>query len=179
MVVETSPDNYQVWIHANRSISLDEKRYWLKRLKSDPGADPHNRWGRCPGFRNRKEKYRTNSGGYPLAKLVWIDWKHRAYIPETETSSLLPKTQPLSHLPLMGGVCHNLPISRCQYERGDASATDFAYALALIRRGADDDCVRHCLLTERMDWANHGTPKRKEAYLNRSIRRARNIALST
>jgi hypothetical protein len=179
MVVETSPDNYQVWIHANRSIPLDEKRYWLKRLKSDPGADPHNRWGRCPGFRNRKEKYRTNSGRYPLAKLIWIDWKHRASIPEPETSPLLPKTPPLSHLPLMGGVCHNFPISRSQYERENGSATDFAYALALIRRGADDNCVRQRLLTERVNWTTHGTPKRKDAYLNRSIRRARHIARST
>lgn len=82
MVVETSPGNYQVWIHSNRSLNLDEKRYWLKRLHSDPGADPHNRWGRCPGFRNRKEKHRTPSGQYPLAKLIWVDWKHQATIPE-------------------------------------------------------------------------------------------------
>jgi len=55
MVVETSPGNFQVWIHAHRPLSLEEKRYWLKILKSDPGAGPCNRWGRCPGFRNRKK----------------------------------------------------------------------------------------------------------------------------
>jgi len=55
MVVETSSGNYQVWIHSDRPLSLDEKRYWLKRLHNDPGADRNNRWGRYPGFRNRKK----------------------------------------------------------------------------------------------------------------------------
>ncbi len=74
MVVETSPRNYQVWIRSQRPLSLDEKRYWLKRMGSDPGADPNDRWGRCPGFRNRKDKYGSESGRYPLARLIWIDW---------------------------------------------------------------------------------------------------------
>jgi len=81
MVVETSPDNYQVWIHSNRFLSIAEKRYWLKKLCNDPGADPNNRWGRCPGFRNRKEKHKDSKGGYPLAKLIWVDWKNKALIP--------------------------------------------------------------------------------------------------
>ena len=37
MIVETSPQNYQVWIRSQRQLSLSEKRYWLKRLGSDPG----------------------------------------------------------------------------------------------------------------------------------------------
>ncbi|EMS81501.1 DNA-primase RepB domain-containing protein [Desulfotignum phosphitoxidans] len=81
MVIETSPGNYQVWIHSSRPLDLAEKRYWLEKMHSDPGADPKNRWGRCPGFRNRKEKHKTPSGQYPLAKLVWVDWKRQANIP--------------------------------------------------------------------------------------------------
>ena len=56
MVVETSPENYQVWIHSNRYLSLNEKKFWLKKLDNDRCADTNNRWGRCPGFRNRKDK---------------------------------------------------------------------------------------------------------------------------
>lgn len=81
MIVETSPGNYQVWIHSSRKLTLDEKRYWLKKLRSDPGADPNDRWGRCPGFRNRKQKHREPGGGYPLARLIWIDWARMARIP--------------------------------------------------------------------------------------------------
>ena len=179
MVVETSPDNYQAWIHAHRPLPLDEKRYWLKRLKSDPGADPSNRWGRSPGFRNRKKKYRDASGKYPLARLIWIDWKRNAYIPKPKTTQHLPIRTYLSPQPLEGGVCHAVKIFRHQYERGNESATDFAYAMAIIRRGGDDNDVRHRLLAERTDWSHHDSSRRKEAYLKRSIQRARGIVEST
>ena len=59
MVVETSPQNFQVWVHSIRPLSLVKKRYWLKKLLDDPGTYPNNRWGRCPGFRNCKDKYRN------------------------------------------------------------------------------------------------------------------------
>ena len=81
MIVETSRENYQVWVHSFRPLSLEEKRHWLKRLNSDPGTDPNNRWGRCPGFRNRKSKHRDTTGGYPLSKLLWIDWGCQADVP--------------------------------------------------------------------------------------------------
>jgi hypothetical protein len=92
MIVETSKRNYQVGVHSSRPLLLKEKRYWLKKLHCDPGADPHNRWGRCPGFRNRKDKYRGPTGDYPLSKLIWIDWRRRADIPHV---SINPPDRPL------------------------------------------------------------------------------------
>ena len=179
MVVETSPSNYQVWVHASRPLPLSEKRYWLKRLKSDPGADPSNRWGRCPGFRNRKKKHLDPSGGYPLARLVWIDWKNKAHIPELKSTKATVKKPFFSPKPLEGGVCQNLKISRLKYERGDESATDFAYAVALFRKGLDLHAVLKCLITERTNWQNHADPKRKNAYLKRTLQRAKHIVEST
>jgi hypothetical protein len=101
MVVETSPRNFQVWIHSHNPLTLDEKRYWLKRLGSDPGADPNNRWGRCPGFRNCKDKHRNEQGRYPLSRLIWIDWARRAQIPAIPFKQCRPHAQPLSHPPPM------------------------------------------------------------------------------
>jgi hypothetical protein len=60
MVIETSPGNFQVWIHSANALSINDKKYWLQKLCSDPGAHPNGRWGRCPGFRNRKEIYRNS-----------------------------------------------------------------------------------------------------------------------
>jgi RepB DNA-primase N-terminal domain/RepB DNA-primase C-terminal helical domain len=169
MVVETSPGNYQVWIHTSRSLSLNEKRYWLKRLHSDPGADPHNRWGRCPGFRNRKQKHRTSSGQYPLAKLVWVDWKNKANIPEPRLN--LPKKNTFTHQP-QGGVCHKNTLNRIDYEKGDESATDFAYALALCRNGFSQIEIFQRIIAERRNWNNHKGPKKIENYLNRTVMKA-------
>ena len=174
MVVETSPGNYQVWIRSDRPISLEEKRYWLHRLKSDPGADPNGRWGRCPGFRNRKEVHRRPDGGYPLSRLIWIDWKRSASIPLSGHHHPMQTTERIPPQPLLGGVCRN-NINRSDYDREDPSATDFAYALALARRNATDEQIKTRILSERTDWRNHrGEPSRR-AYLDRTIAKARAI----
>ncbi len=162
MVAETSPGNYQVWIHSAGALPLEEKRHWLRKLHSDPGADPNNRWGRCPGFRNRKEKYRDAEGRYPLAKLVWIDWKELAQIPD-----------PFSHLPR--GVYQYSNLSRSDCLRGDESVTDFSYAVALMRRGYSNDEVEACLRRERTNWKNHSGERRMQHCLDRTVRRARNV----
>jgi len=173
--VETSNNNYQLWIHSRRPLSLKEKRYWLKKLNSDPGADPKNRWGRCPGFRNRKNKHRNSTGGYPLAKLIWIDWRSLVDIPKISTPQ--GPLQKFPHQPTQGGVCQHRQISRSNYQRADESATDFAYAIALFRRGYTAQFVRHGILSERKNWENHSGEKRKQHYLERTIKRAKSIAL--
>jgi len=171
MVVETSPGNYQVWIHSVRPLAIEEKRYWLKRLHSDPGADPNHRWGRCPGFRNRKKKHMDIQGGYPLARLVWVDWRHAAVIPSCDLPAVAeaPSFSPLPQ----GGVCHyRKNIARQDYSRGDESATDFAYALALARRNFSEQQIRDCIITERQNWQNHQGKKRRNDYICRTVAKA-------
>ena len=174
MVVETSPANYQIWIHSARSLTIDEKRFWLPKMHNDPGADPHYRFGRCPGFRNRKEKYRTSSGDYPLARLIWVDWMRRAQIPQLSSESSRG-THLLSPQPPEGGVCHSPPVTRRDYERFDESATDFSYVLALMRRGYSDHDVKMRIITERRIWNNHKGQRKINDYLDRTIRKARYI----
>jgi hypothetical protein len=174
MVVETSPQNYQIWIRSQRPLSLDEKRYWLKRMGSDPGADPNNRWGRCPGFRNRKDKHRSVQGKYPLARLIWIDWATEAQIPETTLNESVTG-KPLSHQPQRGIVCCKKDIRRSDYERCGESETDFSYALALARRAYPESDIRNRILAERTNWHSHRGVRRTELYLDRTIRRAKTI----
>jgi len=176
MVVETSHQNYQIWIRSQRPLSLDEKRYWLKRLGSDPGAAPNNRWGRCPGFRNRKDKHRSAGGQYPLARLIWIDWSTEAQIPH---AIIEVPDAPFSHQPRRGFVCLKNKICRSDYERGGESETDFAYALALARRGHGEHVIRTRILSERTNWDNHAGDRRIDLYLDRTIRRAKAIIEKT
>jgi hypothetical protein len=163
MVIETSPQNFQVWIHSANALSLTDKQYWLQKLCNDPGAHPNGRWGRCPGFRNRKEIYRNYKNQYPLCKLIWVDWKYQPNIPK-----------PLSNQP-WGGVCQNSPISRLDYVTNDPSATDFSYALALIRRGFTDLQIEELIRMERVDFSNHQGEKKTNQYIERTIYRARQI----
>ena len=46
-----------------------------------------------------------------------------------------PSTFPIS--PWRGGVCHLPVFPRSHYDRGDESATNFAFSMALFRRGLD------------------------------------------
>lgn len=178
MVVETSPGNFQVWIHSLRSLTLPEKSFWLKKLRSDPAAHPHNRWGRCPGFRNRKDKYRAPQGEYPLARLIWVDWIRRANIPALP-QTIPPPQKPLSLPSPRGAVCHHKAIARRDYLRPNESQTDFAYALALLRRGYSDLQIRERLLNERTSWENHHGERKRNLYLERTIRRAKEIIENT
>jgi len=163
MVIETSPGNFQIWIHSANALSLNDKKFWLQRLCSDPGAHPKNRWGRCPGFRNRKEIYRDSNNKYPLCRLIWIDWRNLANIPKA-----------FSHHP-RGGVCHNSHLSRMDYIKKDPSATDFSYALALIRHGFTDEEIENRIKMERFDFKNHCGEKRQQHYLKTTIQNARKI----
>ena len=156
-------------------MSLKEKRYWLKKLHSDPGADPNNRWGRCPGFRNRKNKHRHSTGAYPLSRLFWIDWRYQAEIPDTLMNTSGNELKDFSPQPPEGGVCRLQDITRANYARDDELATDFAYAIALFRRGYNAQFVRDCILSERSDWKNHIGERRVSHYLNRTIERAKII----
>lgn len=173
LVVETSPANYQVWIRLSTPLSLADKRYCLKKFRSDPGADPNMRWGRCPGFRNRKSKYKDKQGGYPLSRLIWIDWKKEA-VPTMKQQAAKGRKCLFPPQPL-GGVCHHKRIKRSNYEKGDESATDFAYILALIRRGYHESEIRNRILLERKNWLNHGNELKMKSYLDTTIKKAWSI----
>ncbi len=174
MVVETSNRNFQVWIHSSRPLSLEEKRYWLKKLHSDPGADPNNRWGRCPGFRNRKDKYRCSHGTYPLSRLIWVDWRCQADIPRIRSANPHTASDTLC-LSFPEQKCRPKGIFRINYERGDESATDFAFALALFRNGYDECSIEQRIRSQRSNWKNHSGDKKMNLYLKRTIRRAKQV----
>jgi hypothetical protein len=177
MVVETSPDNYQVWIRSERLLAVEEKSHWLKKMDSDPGASPRHRWGRAPGFRNRKEKYEDN-GRYPLARLIWVDWKGRAEVPEVELPKQDIGQNSWQAVPKADGAMPgSLPV-RSDFERGDNSRTDFAYALALMRHGVSRDEIEQRIRSERSDWRHHEGERSMSSYFKRTMDRAQDIISS-
>jgi hypothetical protein len=107
-----------------------------------------------------------------LAKLVWVDWKRQANIPEIKLSPCSQKA--FSHQP-RGGVCHKNNITRPLYDKGNESATDFAYALALYRRGFIRTEIYNRIIQERQDWRNHAGEQKKIHYLTRTLLKAEKI----
>ena len=75
----------------------------------------------------------------------------------------------------LGYYRNNLQHSRSHYEKGDDSATDFAYAIALFRQGFSSSEVSQKIVAERQNWKNHASPCKKEKYLNRTLTKAYQI----
>jgi len=181
LIVESSPGNHQVWIRSRRPLDDLEKRAWLSTLGSDPGAAPRTRWGRLAGFANTKAKHQRPDGSYPLARLLWVQYdavdvpvlapdvverptRARAFIvvKEEEKKRIRPSD-----------VSSFLDLPRRQaYERGDESAQDLAWCLALMRRGLTNAEVAGHLHTAReaVGWGGHHD---HDDYVARTVEKAR------
>jgi hypothetical protein len=72
-VVETSPDSFQAWLRHEQPLSKDLGTIAAKTLAEEFGADRSaadwRRFGRAPGFTNRKPQHRNALGFYPFAQL--------------------------------------------------------------------------------------------------------------
>lgn len=69
-VVETSPENYQVWVKAERPLGPETRKRIARHLcdlaSGDPASVDAKHYGRLAGFTNRKEKYRGPDGRFPF-----------------------------------------------------------------------------------------------------------------
>ena len=73
-IVETSPGSFQAWLSHAQPLSKDLGTLAAKTLAEQFGADSSaadwRRFGRAPGFTNRKLQHRNTQGQYPFARLV-------------------------------------------------------------------------------------------------------------
>ena len=73
-VIETSPGNFQAWLkHTQplpKELSTQAAKRLAERFGADKGAADWRRFGRMPGFTNRKPKHQNALGLYPFARLV-------------------------------------------------------------------------------------------------------------
>ena len=72
-VVETSPGSFQAWLRHEQPLSKELGTIAAKAIAEQFGADRSaadwRRFGRAPGFTNRKPQHRNGFGFYPFARL--------------------------------------------------------------------------------------------------------------
>ena len=72
-VVETSPGSFQAWLRHEQPLPKELATIAAKALAKQFGADlsaaDWRRFGRAPGFTNRKPQHRNQLGFYPFAQL--------------------------------------------------------------------------------------------------------------
>ncbi len=73
-VVETSPGSFQAWLRHSQPLPKELGTPAAKTLAAQFGADRSaadwRRFGRAPGFTNRKQQHRNVQGLYPFARLI-------------------------------------------------------------------------------------------------------------
>lgn len=172
LVVETSPNNFQAWIKFPdlRVIKAFEQEYSLRlsreligRFGGDPGAAGGLRFGKLPGFRNRKLKHVGPDGRAPMSVIrsaTGLEAPGGKALAERVKSEVLtaqavqkPENpeRPVSAVETPRataevGTGAGMAIE-AQYEialrraGGDRSRADFAFAARLAERGAGEDQI--------------------------------------
>jgi hypothetical protein len=74
VIVETSPDNFQAWLHHGRALSKEISMAVARALGEEfngaPSAAEGKHFGRLVGFENRSPRHRQPGGHYPMVRLV-------------------------------------------------------------------------------------------------------------
>lgn len=132
LVVETSPRNFQAWLHLScapttRQEALSICRTACTHLAGDWGSADPDHVGRLPGFFNLKPHYRNTKGRYPKVIL------HHALDQYTSLSLQGPKA--------VGGVSKLNTKYHTNESMVDRSKEDFALACQLWKSGVSRSAI--------------------------------------
>jgi len=184
-VVETSPGSFQAWLRHAQPLSKELGTLAAKTLAEKFGAD-HNaadwrRFGRAPGFTNRKPQHRNAQSLYPFARLhshtgqpfaatvafhsQLLSLQHQI---EQERAALR-----LSYAARPSCYASSVTLSRFRTSsryQGRPAAADMAFCIAACSQGWSESDIAAALSREYLSRdTNRG---RQTAYIRRTIRKA-------
>lgn len=159
LIMETSPENYQVFLRLedmpeNEAAATQLCRLFARQYQADLGSADALHVGRLPGFTNRKPKHQQPGGLYPFVKVAYA------------------QPQASSFSPPKGGLCLSDPLEiKDEIPKGklpgrDRSREDFAIACRMIREGATDEEI--FMVLSKREKGRH-----RPRYIRLTIRNAR------
>jgi hypothetical protein len=161
LLMETSQDNYQVWLRV-KGIPKEHDRQqsvWRElaaRFNADPGSAKPGQLGRLPGFVNRKPKYFPN---FPEVKL------HKY----AERFSTIDLNELMSNMPTnYTSESFSKKNDSNKKQTGDRSAFDFAICCSGIERGFSDEKIAQYLTTK-----SEKARQRGKIYIETTIQNAK------
>ncbi|QHV98280.1 DNA-primase RepB domain-containing protein [Spirosoma endbachense] len=165
LLIETSPTNYQAWlilptIPANRDIAKVSCQTLAIQLGADLASAEPDHVGRLPGFTNRKEKYRLQSGLFPFVRLCRAANRLSTFYPCG--GAVLNKNTT---------AINSMPLYQHSPSKNSSSEQDFGVACGLIRAGKTDIEISQHLERTSPDLAVR-KGKYLESYLQRTIANA-------
>lgn len=162
IAIETSADNFQVWIITNQPLA-EAERYRVQQslvrlVSADPGCASGEHFGRFPGYANNK----PGRNGFRVAV------RHcNAIGPALDVAPYLAEVPPATQTPTLPPKGGRVSSS----DGGDESAKEFRFAVARIRAGdGAGDVVQKIAVRAQTRGKYHGNAGRCEAYAKRTVR---------
>jgi hypothetical protein len=185
VVLETSPGNFQAWLHHGeilpKHLSTFAARLLATRFGGDLASADWRHYGRLAGFTNRKDKYRKADGTFPYVRLHEatgaIYPKAITFLAEVKTiyeseQSKLPPPGCLRHRSLCCSHLKSIENFRAKpIYGGDHTRVDLAYAVYALANGVSETEARNALASR--DLTHKGDRKRQQEYIDRTIKKAR------
>ena len=186
LVVETSPANFQAWLHhgqkLERSLSTAVAKSVAMEFQGDLGSADWRHFGRLAGFTNRKEKYRQpdghfpyvlllEAGGSPYAKakafVAGVEAKTRSEIAEAERQRHSFRVRPQRATEALKDIDH----FRNDLKYGGAhSRSDLAFAVYSLDHDVPESQVRARIASQALSYL--GSPARQRDYVERIVQKA-------
>ena len=186
VVIETSPNNFQVWLQhghvLEKDLSTAVAKALARRFNGDQGSADWRHFGRLAGFTNRKEKHRQPDGCFPYVRLIeapGIEYPEakrflRQVAEELQAAieASLRKRESLRKRHERA----NETIKRIEDFRnnpkygGAQSRSDLAFAVYALDHGVPAERVRDAIASQ--DLTFKGTCTRQADYINRVIEKA-------
>jgi len=187
VVVETSPNNYQVWLKHGLTLAKDVStaaaRLCAEKFGGDLGSADWRHFGRLAGFTNRKLKYQMDSGHFPFVRLR--EYSGQQYdrrgdlIQQAEgvvaqaRATEQQRREAWQNRPATvdrQGLKGIDDFRRDPRYGGDHTRVDLAYATYAVARGVPLHEIEAALASR--DLFHKGTPRRQQEYIDRTIRKA-------
>ena len=184
-VVETSPGSFQAWLRYTQPLPKElgtlAARLLAVRFGADTSAADWRRFGRAPGFTNRKPQHRNAQGLYPFARL------------HGSTGQVFPAAEPFraeviaAHLNMQQEALKRRSYFAARPVRFDAAvslarfraapryagrpaAADMAFSICACAHGWTETGIAEAL---RRDYLSRDTSRRRQdAYIRRTLAKA-------
>jgi hypothetical protein len=155
-VIQTNPGNFQAWLkHAStlpKLLGTLAAQTLARRYHADPSAADWRRFGRLPGFTNRKPKHRRPDGRFPFVQLRSHSGRQypmaEAFHHEiTSLYQVREKQREARRLVLASRKVAKMPAPALEHFRTSPryqnrpAAADFAFCLAAFRSGMTNNQI--------------------------------------
>jgi hypothetical protein len=184
VVLETSPGNFQAWLHHGqvlpKHLSTLAARMLASRFGGDLASADWRHFGRLAGFTNRKDKYRRLDGTFPYVRLHEAAGAvYSTAVTFLEEIKALYEAEECRHLPRVylnrRSLCRSNPKSIEDFRAksiygGDQTRVDLAYAVYALAHGAPESETRNAIASRNL--SHKGDSKRQREYIDRTIKKA-------